>query len=275
MEHEIAFGYSVLIAALPSVFMIVDEVQTGVGATGHFWAHQAWKLDSPPDFVTFRLVRGFCSIVWHALTRFPLTARRCRPLVSTTRPRPGLRCRIASKCLVLSGAVPGPLGSSARQLTTTPPDSQLQHLGELAHRLSLARSTPTCRPNSFDSPQMGDPIRALQAREMIKVIKDNDLVASTAAVGAHLYDSLLHLAKTAPGGSKGIQSLRGKDCGTFIAWDCETPAMRDSFVAKMREKGVNMGGCGDRAVRLRPMLTFERKHADIFLGAVEATLKEL
>lgn len=122
---------------------------------------------------------------------------------------------------------------------------------------------------------MGDPIRALQAREMIKVIKENDLVASTAAVGAHLYDSLLKLAKTAPGGSKGIQSLRGKDCGTFIAWDCESPAMRDSFVAKMREKGVNMGGCGERAVRLRPMLTFEKKHADIFLTAVEQTLAEL
>lgn len=122
---------------------------------------------------------------------------------------------------------------------------------------------------------MGDPIRALQAREMIKIIKDNDLVSKTAEVGSHLYDSLLHLAKTAPGGSKGIQSLRGKDCGTFIAWDCETPAMRDDFVAKMRSKGVNMGGCGDRAVRLRPMLVFEKKHAEIFLEKVAETLQEL
>lgn len=23
------------------------------GATGHFWAHEAWNLDTPPDFVTF------------------------------------------------------------------------------------------------------------------------------------------------------------------------------------------------------------------------------
>ena len=33
--------------------MIVDEVQTGVGATGKFWAHEFWNLSSPPDFVTF------------------------------------------------------------------------------------------------------------------------------------------------------------------------------------------------------------------------------
>ena len=35
------------------VLMIVDEVQTGVGATGKFWAHEHWNLTSPPDMVTF------------------------------------------------------------------------------------------------------------------------------------------------------------------------------------------------------------------------------
>lgn len=33
--------------------MIVDEVQTGMGATGKFWAHEYWDLPSPPDIVTF------------------------------------------------------------------------------------------------------------------------------------------------------------------------------------------------------------------------------
>ena len=36
-------------------FFIVDEVQTGVGATGKFWAHEHWGLQAgeEPDFVTF------------------------------------------------------------------------------------------------------------------------------------------------------------------------------------------------------------------------------
>jgi 4-aminobutyrate aminotransferase/(S)-3-amino-2-methylpropionate transaminase len=38
-EHEVAF--------------VVDEVQTGVGATGRFWAHEAWELPEPPDIVTW------------------------------------------------------------------------------------------------------------------------------------------------------------------------------------------------------------------------------
>jgi len=32
---------------------IVDEVQTGCGATGKFWAYEHWNLETPPDFVTF------------------------------------------------------------------------------------------------------------------------------------------------------------------------------------------------------------------------------
>jgi 4-aminobutyrate aminotransferase/(S)-3-amino-2-methylpropionate transaminase len=35
------------------ILLIVDEVQTGVGATGKFWAHEHWELETPPDMVTF------------------------------------------------------------------------------------------------------------------------------------------------------------------------------------------------------------------------------
>lgn len=35
------------------IFFIVDEVQTGCGATGTFWAHEQWGLEEPPDIVTF------------------------------------------------------------------------------------------------------------------------------------------------------------------------------------------------------------------------------
>lgn len=40
-------------AADHGVAFIVDEVQTGAGSTGKFWAHQHWNLDNPPDLVTF------------------------------------------------------------------------------------------------------------------------------------------------------------------------------------------------------------------------------
>uniref|UniRef100_A0A1I8F8X0 4-aminobutyrate aminotransferase, mitochondrial n=1 Tax=Macrostomum lignano TaxID=282301 RepID=A0A1I8F8X0_9PLAT len=33
--------------------LLVDEVQTGGGLCGTYWAHEQWGLDSPPDAVTF------------------------------------------------------------------------------------------------------------------------------------------------------------------------------------------------------------------------------
>ena len=43
--HEVAFQ--------TGVYLIVDEVQTGVGASGDWWQHESWNLPSPPDVVTF------------------------------------------------------------------------------------------------------------------------------------------------------------------------------------------------------------------------------
>lgn len=36
-----------------NIGMICDEVQTGCGPTGKFWAHEHWNMDDAPDFVTF------------------------------------------------------------------------------------------------------------------------------------------------------------------------------------------------------------------------------
>ncbi|KAJ0401258.1 hypothetical protein P43SY_010982 [Pythium insidiosum] len=41
------------LAAEFGVAFIVDEVQTGGGSTGTFWAHEHWGLSDPPDLVTF------------------------------------------------------------------------------------------------------------------------------------------------------------------------------------------------------------------------------
>ena len=34
-------------------YFIVDEVQTGGGATGRMWYHETWDLPTPPDVVIF------------------------------------------------------------------------------------------------------------------------------------------------------------------------------------------------------------------------------
>jgi 4-aminobutyrate aminotransferase / (S)-3-amino-2-methylpropionate transaminase len=88
-------------------------------------------------------------------------------------------------------------------------------------------------------------------------------VSNTAVTGDYLYNGLQQLASRYP---SEIQNLRGKGQGTFIAWDSPR---RDEVLRKAKGVGINIGGSGERAVRLRPMLIFQKRHADIFLGGME------
>ncbi|GAA5903431.1 4-aminobutyrate transaminase [Sporobolomyces salmoneus] len=181
------------------VYLIVDEVQTGVGATGTFWAHEKWNLHHPPDFVTF---------------------------------------------------------------------SKKAQAAGFYHAAETRASLPYRNYNTW----MGDPIRALQARSMISFIKSHDLVSHTASIGSELFSSLSSFSSRYP---RIMQNLRGKNEGTFISFDCDSPETRDRFVSEMRKVGVVMGGCGDRAVRLRPMLVFGKKQMDVLLEKMEGVLKQL
>ncbi|CAO1622156.1 unnamed protein product [Parajaminaea phylloscopi] len=181
------------------VYMIVDEVQTGVGATGYFWAHEKWNLASPPDAVSF------------------------------------------SKKMQAAG---------------------YYHTEELR---------PSAGYRNFNT-WMGDPARAMQAAEIIRVIEKEDLVNHTAKMGDLLFGGIENLSKTFP---NLVKNLRGKNEGTFLAFDCDTAAQRDSVVAKMRSKGVLIGASGTSAVRLRPLLIFGKPELAIFLETLEATLKEV
>ncbi|KAI1768785.1 4-aminobutyrate aminotransferase [Hypoxylon sp. FL1150] len=173
------------------VLLIVDEVQTGVGATGKFWAHDHWDLPEPPDMVTF--------------------------------------------------------------------SKKAQTAGYYYGDPSLRPNKPYRQFNTW----MGDPARAILFRAIVDEIQRHDLVANTARVGDYLFSSLQKLSDKYPGQ---FENLRGKGQGTFIAFD---NPKRDEFLKKAKKFGVNIGGSGESAVRLRPMLIFEKHHADILLEALE------
>lgn len=179
------------------VLFIVDEVQTGVGATGKFWAHEHWNLPSPPDIVTF--------------------------------------------------------------------SKKAQAAGYYFADPELTPNQPYRQFNTW----CGDPSKAIVARTIFQEVAKHNLVERTAQVGAYLYGKLEGLAAKFPAEFGG---LRGKGQGTFIAWDMSSPAARDQFLKDCRAAGVNIGGCGPQAVRLRPTLVFEEKHADILVEVIEKVL---
>jgi 4-aminobutyrate aminotransferase/(S)-3-amino-2-methylpropionate transaminase len=112
----------------------------------------------------------------------------------------------------------------------------------------------------------GEPVRLIQARFIAEYVRKNNLMELAKESGAVLRAGLDRFAKQ---GS--ILNVRGT--GTFLAFDFVNAATRDSFVKTMRSIGVNMGGCGFEAVRIRPMMTFTPKHAEVFVAKMEEGLK--
>lgn len=180
-----------------NILMIVDEVQTGVGATGKFWAHEHWSLESPPDIVTF------------------------------------------SKKAQTAG----------------------YYFGDNA----LRPNKPYRQFNTW----MGDPTKALLFRAILGEIDRLNLVENTAVTGDYLFNGVKQLAERYP---EQFKNLRGKGMGTFIAFD---HPKRDALLVKAKAMGINIGGSGATAVRLRPMLIFQRHHADILLDRLDKLAKEL
>lgn len=177
--------------------LIVDEVQTGVGATGKFWAHEHFNMSPAPDMVTF--------------------------------------------------------------------SKKFQSAGYYFHNPEIVPNQAYRQFNTW----CGDPARMILAGAIGLEIVKHDLVSQAARVGNYLYSKLEVLAAKYP---EHIHDLRGKDRATFIAWSFKKPELRNKFLADMKTVGINIGGCAEDSVRLRPTLVFEEKHADILVAGISKIL---
>lgn len=116
---------------------------------------------------------------------------------------------------------------------------------------------------------MGDPGKLLLLEAVLNVIKRDNLLARVERSGKRLKDGLLDAQKEFP---HLLNSTRGR--GHFLAINAKDGKLRDDLVHRLRQKGIQSGGAGDVAIRFRPALIFEEKHADIFLDKFRQVLKE-
>ncbi|XP_015273050.1 PREDICTED: 4-aminobutyrate aminotransferase, mitochondrial, partial [Gekko japonicus] len=167
---------------------LVDEVQTGGGCTGKFWAHEHWGLDDPADVLSF----------------------------------------------------------SKKMLT-----------GGFFHKEEFRPNAPYRIFNTW----LGDPSKNLLLAEVINVIRREDLLSNATHAGKVLLAGLLDLQNRYP---HLISRARGR--GTFCSFDSPNDAIRNKLILLARNKGVVLGGSGDRSIRFRPTLVFRDHHAHLFLN---------
>lgn len=117
---------------------------------------------------------------------------------------------------------------------------------------------------------MGDPGKILLLEEVIRVIEEDRLLEQVQRSGKILKDGLLQLEREF---SHIVNSTRGR--GTFLAINCKDTGTRDRIVQDLKRHGLQTGGCGDLAIRFRPALIFQEKHAHIVLDRFRKVLKAL
>ncbi|XP_037813046.1 4-aminobutyrate aminotransferase, mitochondrial [Lucilia sericata] len=115
---------------------------------------------------------------------------------------------------------------------------------------------------------MGEPAKILMLEQVIKTIKQDNLLEQVNKSGKVLKSGLLDLEKEFP---TIINSIRGR--GTYLAFNCKNAQTRDDIINKFKMQGLQTGGCGDLAVRFRPALIFTEKHANIVLDRFRTILK--
>ena len=139
---------------------------------------------------------------------------------------------------------------------------KMQNAGFFFSEAGLAGDQPFRQFNTW----CGDPSKALIAKTIIEQIKEKDLLTNANETGDYLYSKLEAISTKYSGK---MLNLRGKGRGFFIAFDLPTTALRNQLLAECKVLGLNIGGCGDMGVRLRPALVFGKKHVDILASIVD------
>ena len=68
---------------------------------------------------------------------------------------------------------------------------------------------------------------------------------------------------------------RARGLVTLCAIDVVSLELRDKILHNLRQKGINLGGCGEASIRFRPSLTFTPHHANIMLQHLNTVLTDL
>ncbi len=108
----------------------------------------------------------------------------------------------------------------------------------------------------------GNLMDMLRARHIIEIIQEDKLVDNAHLVGEYFFNMLQ--------GVDEIFNIRHK--GLMIAFDFETSQRRDEVIDNLRGHMMALK-CGEKAIRLRPHLTFSKQDAETAIEFIKTAIK--
>lgn len=117
----------------------------------------------------------------------------------------------------------------------------------------------------------GNLVDMTRFQRYLEVIEAENLLENVRTTGAYLMQGLHRLQ--ASFGEDLITNVRGR--GLMQAFDLPTKQLRDAFVKACMSNGLILMGCGNRSIRVRPMLDIQRAHVDEALALIEKSLRSV
>lgn len=115
----------------------------------------------------------------------------------------------------------------------------------------------------------GNLVDMVRATQYMKIIRDEELTANAAKQGEYILSQMHSLSKK----YSQMTNVRGQ--GLLVAFDLPTTEDRDKYRRLAWDLGLLVLQCGDKSVRLRPVLDIKKNDVDEAMGLFEATFKKL
>ncbi len=180
--------------------LVFDEVQTGLGLTGKFWAFENYGV--VPDLIAFGKKVQVCG------------------------------CAVRTKRL-----------------------EEVDHVFKVPSRI-----------NSTWGGNLTDMVRSTR---FIEIILEENLLENVQLLGPKMRKELEELSKA----DNRISNVRG--LGMFMAFDLPDAETRDAFRKLCWKNGLVILPCGQKSIRIRPILDLKNEEAEEGLALIKKSIKEL
>jgi L-lysine 6-transaminase len=124
-------------------------------------------------------------------------------------------------------------------------------------------------PSRISSTWGGNFTDYVRSTHFLRIIEEEKLVANSRIRGAYLLGELERLSGKHPV----ISAVRGR--GLMVAFDLPDTSLRDAFWKGAYELGLLVVRCGERSIRLRPVLDVEEQVLDEALQIMERECRRL
>jgi L-lysine 6-transaminase len=161
-----------------------------------------------------------------------------------------------------------------------------QHFGVLPDLLVLGKKAQVCgvmagprldevkdnvfrMPSRINSTWGGNFCDYVRSTHFLRIVEKENLVENARVQGARLLEELRQISRKYPA----MTAVRGR--GLLLAFDLPSRALRDRFWSGAYELGLLVLRCGERSIRLRPVMDLKDDVIESALEVIEAECKRL